>query len=143
VHRRLVRIASCGIAGLIGCSVIALGPQAVWAGRGPVDPRDPTVTERNKLLAVALMTAYGWPDRQWRCLDRLWTRESSWNHLARNRWSGAYGIPQALPASKMSSAGNDWRTSAATQIRWGLAYIGRRYHTPCAAWGHSAAMGWY
>jgi hypothetical protein len=132
------------MAGLAGCA-IALGPRAAMsAERGVADPLGPAVAERNKLLGVALMTAYGgWSDRQWRCLDRLWTRESSWNHLARNRWSGAYGIPQALPASKMSSAGTDWRTSPATQIRWGLAYIGRRYHTPCAAWGHSAAMGWY
>jgi hypothetical protein len=143
VHRRLVRIASRGLAGVIGCAVIALGPQATAAGRGPVDPRDPTVTEQNRMLAMSFTTAYGWSERQWRCLDRLWNRESRWNHLARNPGSGAYGIPQAKPGSKMSSAGTDWRTSAATQIRWGLGYIGRRYHTPCAAWGHSAAMGWY
>jgi hypothetical protein len=150
VHRRLVRIAARGTAGAIGCAV-ALGPWApgraamptVSAERVPADPGNPVVTERNKVLAVALMAPRGWSERQWKCLDHLWTRESSWNHLARNRWSGAYGIPQALPGSKMSRAGTDWRTSAATQIRWGLAYIGRRYGTPCAAWGHSEAMGWY
>ena len=131
------------MAGVVGCAVIALGPQAMSAERGPVDPRDPTVTERNKMLAVALMTAYGWSDRQWRCLDRLWTRESSWNHLARNRGSGAYGIPQALPGSKMATAGSDWKTNPATQIKWGLSYIKGRYHTPCEAWAHSQNVGWY
>ena len=57
--------------------------------------------------------------------------------------SGAYGIPQALPASKMAAAGPDWRTNPATQIRWGLGYIGATYGTPCNAWGHETADGWY
>ena len=69
--------------------------------------------------------------------------ESHWNHLARNHGSGAYGIPQALPGVKMRIAGRDWRSNAATQITWGLDYIGRRYGSPCAAWGHSEAAGWY
>jgi hypothetical protein len=110
---------------------------------GPADPPDLPLAERNRTLAAPLTADHGWSTRQWRCLDRLWTRESRWNHLARNRWSGAYGIPQALPAGKMRSAGTDWRTSAATQIRWGLGYIERRYGSPCAAWGHSQAAGWY
>jgi hypothetical protein len=80
---------------------------------------------------------------QYGCLDRLWTRESGWNYLATNPSSGAYGIPQSLPASKMASAGADWRTNSDTQIRWGLGYISGRYGTPCAAWAHSQAVGWY
>jgi hypothetical protein len=76
-------------------------------------------------------------------LDKLWTRESGWNPKALNKSSGAYGIPQALPGSKMASAGSDWKTNAATQIKWGLGYIKSRYGSPGAAWAHSQAKGWY
>jgi hypothetical protein len=80
---------------------------------------------------------------QWPCLDKLWKKESGWNYKATNRSSGAYGIPQALPGKKMASAGSDWRTNPATQIKWGLGYIKGRYDTPCGAWGHSQDVGWY
>ena len=80
---------------------------------------------------------------QFGCLDRLWTKESEWRVRATNPSSGAYGIPQSLPASKMASAGSDWRTNPRTQIRWGLGYIAERYGSPCAAWSHSQANGWY
>ncbi|MDK7123234.1 lytic transglycosylase, partial [Pauljensenia sp. UMB6358] len=66
-----------------------------------------------------------------------------WNPYAANAWSGAYGIPQALPGSKMASAGADWQTNPATQITWGLGYIAGRYGTPCGALGHSNSVGWY
>jgi hypothetical protein len=99
-----------------------------------LDPRD---------LARSLMRTHGWGDGQFECLDSLWTRESGWNRSARNPSSGAYGIPQALPGSKMASAGADWRTNPITQIRWGLQYIEASYGSPCAAWGHSQAQGWY
>jgi hypothetical protein len=79
---------------------------------------------------------------QFGCLDRLWQRESGWRTTAGNP-SGAYGIPQALPGSKMASAGSDWRTNPATQIRWGLGYIDARYGTPCKAWAHFQSRGWY
>ena len=85
----------------------------------------------------------GWGEGQFACLDRLWMRESGWRWNARNPSSGAYGIPQALAASKMASAGSDWRTNPATQIEWGLDYIADRYGTPCAAWGHSERVNWY
>jgi hypothetical protein len=85
---------------------------------------------------------YGWGDGQFACLSNLWSKESSWNYQAYNR-SGATGIPQALPGSKMATAGADWRTSAATQISWGLDYIKRAYGSPCAAWSHSRAVNWY
>jgi hypothetical protein len=110
---------------------------------GPAEPQALSLVDRNKMLAVPLIAERGWSLRQWKCLDRLWTRESGWNHRARNRWSGAYGIPQALPGGKMRSAGIAWRTSATTQIRWGLGYIRKRYGSPCAAWGHSQVAGWY
>lgn len=81
--------------------------------------------------------------RQFRSLNRLWNRESSWNVRASNPYSGAYGIPQAVPGSKMASAGPSWRTSARTQIRWGLRYIKARYGSPRRAWHHEATAGWY
>lgn len=86
---------------------------------------------------------YGWGDGQFSCLESLWTKESGWNYQAYNAGSGAAGIPQSLPGSKMASAGADWQTNAATQIAWGLGYIAGSYGTPCAAWGHSQATGWY
>lgn len=86
---------------------------------------------------------YGWGDDQFSCLVSLWNRESGWRADAYNAGSGAYGIPQALPGEKMASAGLDWRTNAATQISWGLSYIGSRYGSPCSAWDHSQRMGWY
>jgi hypothetical protein len=98
------------------------------------DPRD---------IARALLAEYGWDDDQFGCLDSLWTRESGWNVHADNPSSSAYGIPQALPGSKMSSAGDDWATNAVTQIRWGLGYIEDRYGSPCSAWGHSQSHGFY
>ncbi|WP_062379720.1 G5 domain-containing protein [Demequina pelophila] len=86
---------------------------------------------------------YGWSGEQWYCLEKLWTKESGWNHRAANPTSSAYGIPQSLPGSKMASAGADWATNPATQIRWGLGYIKGRYGTPCGAWSHSVAKNWY
>ena len=92
-------------------------------------------------IARSQLAARGWSD-QFGCLDRLWQKESGWRTTASNP-SGAYGIPQALPGSKMASAGDDWRTNPATQIRWGLGYIKGRYSTPCGAWSHSQSTGWY
>ena len=86
---------------------------------------------------------YGWGGDQFSCLESLWTKESGWNYQAYNGSSGATGIPQSLPGDKMASAGADWQTNAATQIRWGLGYIAAAYGTPCSAWGHSQATDWY
>jgi hypothetical protein len=80
---------------------------------------------------------------QFSCLDSLWERESGWNVDAENPTTGAYGIPQALPGSKMAGAGPDWQSDAATQIEWGLSYIDSRYGSPCGAWAHEEADGWY
>ena len=97
---------------------------------------------RNLARAIA-SDEYGWGDTQFAALDKLWTRESNWNYKAENASSGAYGIPQSLPGSKMASEGADWRTNPETQIRWGLKYIKDRYGSPVAAWNHSEAVGWY
>jgi hypothetical protein len=93
-------------------------------------------------IARAMVAARGWSG-QFGCLDSLWQRESGWNYQASNPSSGAYGIPQALPGGKMASAGSDWRTNPATQISWGLGYIASVYGSPCSAWAHSQATGWY
>lgn len=86
---------------------------------------------------------YGWGADQFQCLDKLWQKESGWSYTAYNASSGATGIPQSLPGTKMATAGADWQTSAATQIRWGLGYIKSAYGTPCSAWSHSQSMNWY
>lgn len=86
---------------------------------------------------------YGWTGDQWACLDNLWQRESGWRTTAGNKSSGAYGIPQSLPGSKMAKYGDDWRTNPATQIKWGLAYVKGRYGTPCGAWSHFLDKHWY
>jgi hypothetical protein len=80
---------------------------------------------------------------QFSCLVTVWNRESNWNYMAHNYRSGAHGIPQALPGSKMRSAGADWRTNPVTQITWGLGYIHGRYGTPCGALQHMNSHGWY
>jgi len=95
-----------------------------------------------RAIARSLLAARGQAD-QFSCLDSLWTKESDWRWDADNPSSSAYGIPQALPGSKMASAGADWRTNPETQIRWGLGYISQSYGTPCAAWRHSQANNWY
>nr|WP_240642347.1 lytic transglycosylase domain-containing protein [Microbacterium sulfonylureivorans] len=94
-------------------------------------------------IAYDMVKARGWGDDEFSCLVALWNKESGWRVNAYNAGSGAYGIPQALPGSKMGSAGADWETNPATQISWGLGYIGGRYGTPCGAWGHSQSVGWY
>jgi hypothetical protein len=96
-----------------------------------------------KSIGRLLASDRGWGDGEFSCLDRLWAKESGWRWSANNGGSGAYGIPQALPGSKMSSAGGDWQTNPVTQIKWGLQYIANVYGTPCSAWGHSQAVNWY
>lgn len=86
--------------------------------------------------------------QQWQCIDELWDRESSWRThrkpwRARNSASGAYGIPQSLPASKMATEGIDFLNNPYTQIRWGLKYIKDRYDTPCNALRHHDKKNWY
>ena len=100
----------------------------------PTDPKD---------LARALMPEYGLSSGEFGCLDNIWSQESGWNIHADNPSSSAYGIPQALPGSKMSSAGPDWANNAETQIRWGLGYIRDRYGSACGAWGFKTGHGWY
>ena len=94
-------------------------------------------------IAEALLAKFGFSSSQMSCLIPLWAGESGWRVNAENASSGAYGIPQALPGSKMATAGADWQTNAATQIEWGLGYIRDRYGSPCGAWGFKQGHGWY
>lgn len=96
-----------------------------------------------RAIAQSMLASYGWGPEQFAYLDYLWQRESNWRYDVANPSSGAYGIPQALPGSKMASAGADWRTNPATQIKWGLGYIKARYGSPAGAVAHSRATGWY
>jgi hypothetical protein len=94
-------------------------------------------------VAEQMLGHFGWSSSQFSCLQPLWERESGWDVTAENPSSGAYGIPQALSGSLMASSGPDWQTDAATQIRWGLTYVQGRYGSPCGAWAHEEADGWY
>jgi hypothetical protein len=97
-----------------------------------------------KRVAKSIMLIeYAWGADQFLCLNRLWTKESHWNYRARNRVSGAHGIPQSLPASRMDDVATDWRTNPVTQIRWGLRYIEARYDIPCRAWAKFKRSNYY
>jgi hypothetical protein len=96
-----------------------------------------------KTIAKTLLARYGYDQSQFSCLDAIYTNESGWNVHAANPTSSAYGIPQALPGSKMASAGPNWENDPVTQIKWGLGYIKARYGSPCSAWGFKQSNGWY
>jgi hypothetical protein len=96
-----------------------------------------------RTIARALLPQFGFSADQFSCLDSIYTSESGWNTHADNPTSSAYGIPQALPGSKMSSAGPDWANNPATQIRWGLGYIKSKYGSPCGALAFREGHGWY
>jgi hypothetical protein len=113
-------------------------------GGGSVARAKSIVPDDPRVLARQMMAEeYGWGAGEFSCLDQLWISESDWDHTATNPTSGAYGIPQSLPANKMASAGPDWRTNPATQIEWGLEYIDLSYGTPCSAWEFKQANNWY
>jgi hypothetical protein len=116
-------------------------PSTPSTPQAPAAPPAPSGSPQQ--IAMGMLGSYGWSSSQFSCLDPLWNQESGWNVYASNPSSGAYGIPQALPGSRMASAGADWQTDAATQIRWGLGYIQGTYGSPCGAWAHEQADGWY
>ena len=110
----------------------------------PAVPTAPPVEPgTSRAIGLELTLARGWSEDEFACLDALWTKESGWRVNAANGSSGAYGIPQALPGSKMASVAADWQTNPATQITWGLNYIAGRYATPCGAWSAFQSKGWY
>ena len=118
--------------------VTKTGTQVTTPATPPIDVTPGSA----QAIAYDMVIARGWSDSEFNCLVNLWNRESGWRVNAANA-SGAYGIPQALPGSKMASAGADWQTNPATQITWGLGYISGRYGTPCGAWNSFQANGWY
>lgn len=109
----------------------------------PPAPADCSKYTGNRAIGCTLLLANGYGIDQMGCLDDLWNKESKWSTSAHNGSSGAHGIPQALPPTKMKSAGPNYMTDAATQITWGLGYIKSRYGSPCAAYAHSKRTGWY
>jgi hypothetical protein len=146
ISRRLRRhpgrfAASAVAAGVVLAVIAGHSGHGTAAGGAQVS----AAASSNVALGQRLAGGYGWGSGpQWTCLDELWTRESGWQAQVWNYGgSGAYGIPQALPASKMAAAGGDYMTDPATQIRWGLGYIASAYGTPCGAWAHETADGWY
>ncbi|QAY73009.1 lytic transglycosylase domain-containing protein [Agromyces protaetiae] len=110
-------------------------------GGNPAPPASPS--ESQAIARDMIASRYGWGDDQFGCLVAVWNYESHWNPLAGNPSTGAYGIPQALPGSKMASHGADWQTNPATQISWGIDYIAGRYGNPCGAWAQIQSAGWY
>ena len=109
----------------------------------PSQAAAPAASGSPRQIAEAMLGSFGWSSSQFSCLDPLWEHESGWSVTAANPGSGAYGIPQALPGSRMASAGPDWQSNAATQIKWGLEYIKGTYGSPCGAYAHEQATGWY
>lgn len=124
---------------------VTAGTTGVTMCRGGDEDGENADAATAKAIARRKIGEHGWDDAQYQCLEQLWDRESGWRFDAENPTSGAYGIPQALPGGKMATAGDDWRTNAATQIQWGLDYIRDRYGTPCEAWDQwqSRDPHWY
>jgi hypothetical protein len=111
--------------------------------RGKAPHRFGTVNYNKWYAKNYMQYRYGWGKKQRASLVKLWTRESGWSQHAHNRSSGAHGIPQALPGSKMATHGKNWRKNPETQIKWGLSYIKGRYGTPNGAWKAFQRKGWY
>ena len=122
---------------------IAQSKQVTSRGGTSVRAATGTKAEYQAYAKNLCINTYGWTENDFNCLVKLWERESNWNPNAHNKSSGAHGIPQSLPASKMASEGDDYYTNGKTQIRWGLKYIKNRYGTPANAWAHSQQKGWY
>jgi len=139
--QRRARLAAQRRAAAAAAAAAAASSAGQSSGGDPGTASVPTGSPQQ--IAMAMLGSYGWSSSEFSCLDQLWTRESGWNPQAANPYSGAFGIPQALPGSKMASAGADWATNPATQIRWGLGYIRELYGSPCGAWSHELATGAY
>ena len=137
---------------LVGSPKVAKRPSQSASGSGSsgsgsgsasvaaVPPPNPGTAQS---IAYNMLSSFGWnPKTYFSCLDNIWSRESGWRYNAENA-SGAYGIPQALPGSKMATAGADWQTNPTTQIKWGLGYIQSTYGDPCSAWSFWQGHGYY
>ncbi|MFI8994935.1 transglycosylase SLT domain-containing protein [Streptomyces sp. NPDC053542] len=133
-------------AGAAAVGAVALGAAAAAFGASPAHAADRAgAAEAPAGAAQAQAAAHQQiPDaRQFQCFSNIVERESGWNPQATNASSGAYGLVQALPGSKMASAGADWKTNPATQVKWGLNYMNERYGSPCGAWSFWQSHNWY
>jgi hypothetical protein len=128
-------LASSATVSASAMSLVSSASASVELARSPKGARE--------VARVLMDDKYGWGEKQYACLNELWIKESNWNYRASNKRTGAHGIPQALPATKMDSAGTDWRTNPVTQISWGLRYIEVRYESPCKAWAKFKRSNWY
>jgi hypothetical protein len=127
-------------------SSLTISDASQFALIGKLDPfvqLSKTETGAQEIGKYLAQTQYNWGSSQYQCLVRLWDGESHWNYLSRNRFSGALGIAQANPPTKMLSAGADYKTNPVTQIRWGLSYIKARYGSPCNALNSHHWNGYY
>ncbi len=134
---------------IVGSPKVATKPAAPVAASGtpaaggaPIVVAAPPNPGTAQAIAYNMLPSFGFSHNQFGCLNNIWSRESGWRYNAENA-SGAYGIPQALPGSKMASAGADWLTNPATQIKWGIGYIKSTYGSPCSAWAFWQGHGWY
>lgn len=147
-RRISLKVAAVGIGASLTVGIgavtpaVAAAPTLVSANQA-ANKKHLSAKQRNEAIGRTLVASHHWSSGQFKCLVKLWNRESGWNDRAYNPWSGAYGIPQALPGRKMASAGPNWRSNPTTQIKWGLRYIKGRYGSPCGAWSHSERDGWY
>jgi hypothetical protein len=134
-----------GAAGATGAAARPGPPPAITlaAHAAPRHAGRPPLHTPRQIARAMLVHRFGWKAWQFKYLNRLWASESGWDRYATNPYSGAYGIPQAVPGSKMSSAGPGWQWNARTQVRWGMRYIQGRYRTPYWAWRHLRSCGWY
>ncbi|MEP7090654.1 MAG: lytic transglycosylase domain-containing protein [Nocardioidaceae bacterium] len=137
VSRSLTRTAARATVDPVKKATLDQRPGGATTKTEDLTHRDP------RTIAKAMLGGFGFGGDQFSCLDSIYSQESGWNVHADNPSSSAYGIPQALPGSKMATAGGDWATNPATQIRWGLGYIKGRYGSPCSAWGFKQSHGWY
>jgi resuscitation-promoting factor RpfB len=125
-----------------GGTGVTVATRPAGGHRGTAPPAAAVNPGSAQAIARQMLLARGWGSDQFACLVQMWNHESGWRINAANS-SGAYGIPQALPGSKMAADGADWKTNPTTQISWGIAYISGRYGTPCGAWSSWQAHGWY
>jgi hypothetical protein len=139
----LVHDAARAHASKVAAANAAARRRALAAGSASRTLSRPATPGSARALGQQMAAARGWTGVQFVCLDDLWTRESNWSVTVSNPISGAYGIAQAQPPSKMAVVGSDWRTSATTQITWGLWYIAAAYGNPCSAWAFWQSHNWY
>ncbi|MCX4822751.1 transglycosylase SLT domain-containing protein [Streptomyces sp. NBC_01142] len=139
MSRSLVsRIANRPKSALVG-SALVLGTAGMVIGMNPATASAAPAAGSAKAVAQKLIA----DDAQFQCFSKIVSHESGWDVNAANTSSGAYGLVQALPGKKMASAGADWKTNPATQIKWGLDYMNDRYGSPCGAWSSWQDKGWY